>query len=116
MDTLSIAMVGTGVRPFNPTPDTLQLWNYRPRPRLDPDHPQPVEEIVDVREAVLLVHDDAPRHRLVLRVAVHVARVDARDLAALLAQIAAQLTGNVEGAEAAVVHTHVERVARDPHV
>ena len=46
----------------------------------------------------------------VLHVAAHVRRAERRDLAALRAEIALELAGDVEGAEAGVVGAHVERV------
>ena len=50
------------------------------------------------------------------RLAVHVGRVHVHHLALLRAQVAAQLAGDVERAEAGVVRAHVERVAGDPDV
>src|SRR4051812_47852246 len=81
---------------------------------LEPNDPQAAIEIVDVGEVVL--DDGAPRHGHVRQLAVGGAGVEVRDLAALGAQIAPQLAGDVEGVEARVVRAHVERVASDPDI
>src|SRR6185503_9059814 len=86
----------------------------RPERRLDAHDPEPVEHVVDVGEPV--AHHDAPRHRRVLDIAVHVAGVDVHDLTLLRAQITQQLAGDVEGVEAAVVGAQVERVPGRPDV
>src|SRR5688500_17641452 len=54
--------------------DGRRLWFYA-------HNPQPVIEVVDVRQPIAGIEDDTPRHRLVLNLALHVGGAHERDLA-----------------------------------
>src|ERR1043166_9691308 len=99
---------------LDPPPSALPLelasWNDRLWFRVHSYDPETVVEVIDVREAVLRIHHDAPIERDVLLPTAHVGSIQARDLATLRAQIASQLARDVEHVEPGVVGAEVERV------